>query len=454
MLTHEQNESSGRPAMKTPLQVVASPRISVAVWLFDENEQSEFAVKLKNQFMAYDYSLILHAGMANILCCDDGKEPDFLVIKIAEPLCNKAAEDLQKIFLKIREKTCPVLYIAPGDDFHSRLYAARLGAQAYLLDSILPEELCEQVAEFVEGTFYSQIKVLILSDDRDLAERYQQKLLDVGIRVVIETEAETIADRLSEFQPDLLLIKQHMFGYSAADIVMVIRQLDVWTYLPIIYLSAPRETVINQILRSGPEGVLQEPLSAKELNNIVRHRIRLSRKLKLAASKDCLTGLLNQRSVKESVARVMLRMQRVEKPVTLVMLDVDKFKLINDTYGHVVGDKVLHTLAMLLRSRLRRSDLLGRYGGDEFLLALPECDEEEAVQLMTTIRQQVEGHYFFHQGKPFHCTISVGVASTHQYPFYDIDELTDAADRALYHAKQTGRNKVTVLEAVVVAGGE
>lgn len=429
-------------------------RVRVAVWLFDEDHNSAFAQELTREFQACDYLLQFYSGWGENPLFASGDEPDLLVVKVAEPLCEKRTADLQAIFLEMRGRRCPLFFIAPGDDFHSRLYAARLGAKAYFLDTLLAEELCAQISEFVEGAHFSRPRVLILSDEAGLSQRYRERLELCGMKVAVECEAEAIADRLSQFQPDLLLIKLQMCSYAAADIVMVIRQLDIWSYLPIIYLASERESRLNvRGHDAGPEGILWEPIVAGELDAIVRNRIRQSRKLQLAASKDCLTGLLNQRSIKEAIAATMLRASRQEQPVTLVMVDIDRFKSVNDTYGHVIGDKVLSAVAMLLRRRLRRTDLIGRYGGDEFLLALPECDQGQALRLMTSISRQLEKEYFSCRGRQFFCTISAGLAGTDLYPGYDVDGLTEAADRALYLAKKGGRNQVVMSVADAAVGG-
>jgi len=158
--------------------------------------------------------------------------------------------------------------------------------------------------------------------------------------------------------------------------------------------------------------------------------------------KDSLTGLLKHSSIKEAVEQEVLRAQRSGRPVTLAMLDIDHFKAVNDTYGHGMGDVVISSLAMLLRQRLRQSDIVGRYGGEEFVAILLECDIEHGRELLDDIRQRFASLSFGHLGRDFHCTVSAGIASTLQFKGSNGAALLAAADAALYVAKRAGRNQV------------
>lgn len=123
------------------------------------------------------------------------------------------------------------------------------------------------------------------------------------------------------------------------------------------------------------------------------------------------------------------------------MLDIDFFKKVNDSYGHAAGDNVIRALANLLRQRLRRIDSLGRYGGEEFLVVLPDCPPDQALRILDEIRQRFADLHFIADGQQFSVTLSAGIASTDDAPA-SADDLLDKADRALYTAKHGGRNQV------------
>ena len=127
------------------------------------------------------------------------------------------------------------------------------------------------------------------------------------------------------------------------------------------------------------------------------------------------------------------------------MLDIDHFKLVNDTYGHAMGDRVIQAIAHVLRQRLRKSDKIGRYGGEEFAIALPGCDSDLAYTILEDIRERFAALHFTHLGKPFQCTLSAGIACSQHHPGVDSNQLLNLADQALYKAKRANRNQVQIM---------
>lgn len=195
-------------------------------------------------------------------------------------------------------------------------------------------------------------------------------------------------------------------------------------------------------MERGADDFLTKPISDLQLVAAVRARIARARQLEEQISRDSLTGLLKHASIKEAVELEVKRAQRLAKPVTLAMLDIDHFKAVNDNYGHAMGDVVIAAVATLLRQRLRQSDIIGRYGGEEFVAVLPDCDLENARLLLDDIRQRFSSLLYSHEGQSFSCTISVGLACSAQYPDSHGAELLVTADEALYRAKRGGRNQV------------
>ncbi len=174
--------------------------------------------------------------------------------------------------------------------------------------------------------------------------------------------------------------------------------------------------------------------------------LQLGRRSFLVAERiavDGLTGLLNRSHFFERLAAEVRAANRYRRPLSLVMLDVDRFKSWNDTYGHQVGDRMLRDVSKVIRDCARQGDLIGRYGGDEFIVALPGCNAEQAVTFAERVRSQVEslGSIMRESCYDFSLSVSVGVASTTTYPC-EVDALVFRADHALYRAKEKGRNRV------------
>ena len=170
---------------------------------------------------------------------------------------------------------------------------------------------------------------------------------------------------------------------------------------------------------------------------------RLFAEVQTQAITDSLTGLYNRRGLFELGQRELDRLRRFERPLAAIMLDIDYFKQVNDTYSHAIGDQVLKELAARCRTHLREIDILGRYGGEEFAILLPETDQHDAYRVAERIRKHmIEASVQTDQG-PVSITISLGVTAAGP-DSTDLAVLLDRADTAMYSAKQSGRNQVSV----------
>lgn len=160
---------------------------------------------------------------------------------------------------------------------------------------------------------------------------------------------------------------------------------------------------------------------------------------------DPLTGLYNRRGFSDLAEHELLRAQRFNRPLSMILIDIDRFKEINDTYGHLMGDKILSTVSANCRAELRQVDIIARYGGDEFIVLLPETVLQEALKVAERLRLRVENLRFHHNGDILNTTICLGVAELQ--PRDTLKSLIERTDQALYRAKQSGRNQVEIYES-------
>lgn len=193
-------------------------------------------------------------------------------------------------------------------------------------------------------------------------------------------------------------------------------------------------------IRLGGDDFLTKPVAPDYLIASVENRIARTRSLRFFMERDSLTGLLNHSNLREQLIREIMRARRSDATLCFAMIDLDKFKQVNDTHGHLTGDRVLKSLSRMLQDNLRRTDIIGRYGGEEFGVVLINTDEEVAVGVLDKIRENFGK--VRHQGErsAFYLTFSCGIACLR--PDSDIDMLTQSADDALYRAKDLGRNRV------------
>lgn len=430
---------------------------AIEVWLVeDEPLQAE---ALSRQLESFNYVVRTFAHIDEAERAAAQAMPDMLILDVLfEGGVGNTTEALVRC-PNLSGLDCPLMFVSAFDDFNSRVRAARLGAVGYFLKPLDVPQLVNRMSQVFEQRLAPPQRVLIVDDDATLAEHYRLVLLAAGMEAEILRDPRTIVETVSAVRPELILMDVHMPGYSGPELAGVIRQHERWTSLPIVYLSA--ETDLGQqidALGRGADDFLTKPIRDTQLVAAVRARVERARQIDALISKDSLTGLLKHASIKEALELEVARARRLHKPISVAMLDIDHFKSVNDTYGHAAGDVVISAVAMLLRQRLRKSDLVGRYGGEEFVAVLPECTSADARLLMEDVRQRFSELSFSHTGKAFSCTISVGVAtarhdleagSTERRLEWFLDaELLVMADDALYAAKHGGRNQVRAADSL------
>lgn len=168
-----------------------------------------------------------------------------------------------------------------------------------------------------------------------------------------------------------------------------------------------------------------------------------NQELQRLSSTDRLTGLFNRGHWEEMLRQDYARHRRYDRNAALVMFDIDHFKRINDSYGHPAGDAVIQRAAELIRQSMRDADIAGRYGGEEFVVLLPDTDSEGAVTFAERLRQSIEAHEVIHEGRSIHFTVSLGIADLSQ-PTSGYAQLIERADSAMYMSKSAGRNQVSL----------
>jgi diguanylate cyclase (GGDEF)-like protein len=292
---------------------------------------------------------------------------------------------------------------------------------------------------------------VLIMDDSALSARVHAAILrSAGIEVATVTDPQALLYALTEHNPDLVLMDIYLPGCTGQELAAVIRQQAAYHSMPIVFLSGEtdRERQLAA-LGQGGDDFLTKPVRPAHLIAAVSNRLERARAIRGQMDRDSLTGLLTHAALKESLAREMARARRYSSELSVVMLDVDLFKRVNDTHGHAAGDRVLTSLARLLRQQLRSSDVVGRYGGEEFIVVLPETDSAGAFTVIDRIRAQFASvQHMGAANRPFSVTFSAGVAT--MAPYAAPEDVLGQADAALYGAKQRGRN--CVLRADVLHG--
>lgn len=401
------------------------------------------AEEIARQVRPFGYAVRLFASSRELATAYSEELPAALVADVVFPEGELEGPRIAAALQAVSPRIVPVVYVSVRDDWETQVAAIRAGGRAYLPKPLDFGSLAEQLDRLTGRAPEPPLRILVVEDDPLLAEHYALVLRQAGMEVEVLREPSALLGRLSAFSPDLVLLDVYLPGCTGIEAAQIVRQSPAFTMLPIVFLST-EQSRDEQLLALGKGGddFLQKPIGDAHLATAVAIRAMRFRELSSLASKDGLTGLLNHISVKHALERELARTHRSGGTLCLGLLDVDHFKLVNDQRGHPSGDRVLRSLARLFTHRLRKGDLAGRYGGEEFALILPDTAPSAARTLLDELRESFSGIRFVHESEPFHVTFSAGIATAP--PHMEMDELIHAADRALYAAKQAGRNRVAL----------
>jgi len=302
------------------------------------------------------------------------------------------------------------------------------------------------------------MRILVAEDDtisRTLLERTLQR---AGYSVIaVENGAQAVAELIKQDAPRLALLDWVMPEMDGVEVCREIRRRKEQAYTYLILLSS-RESKGDIVagLESGADDYLTKPFDLDELKARLRtghrileledHLVEARESMRFQATHDLLTSLWNRGVIVELMSHEIMRSRRERSCTAVMMCDIDHFKSVNDQFGHAVGDDVLREVARRLHNSVRSYDMVGRYGGEEFLVALNKCDPGSAVSRAENLRSIIGGRPVQTANKPVTVTISIGLALSTEFTECTIEELMHEADMALYAAKAAGRNCVRVAQ--------
>ena len=346
--------------------------------------------------------------------------------------------------LQTRHETpIPIIFVSEDDgSIETRLRASRCGGEEFFYPAVDPGQLIEKIESYTHGNNVEPYKVLVLDDSRAQAKYMETVLKKAGMISHIITDPMQIMHALEEFSPEIIILDMYMPGCTGMEIARVIRQQDKFHSVPIVYLSA-EEDLGKQLhaMSLGGDDFLTKPIDPKHLVATLHNRGRRARSLLALMIRDSLTGLYNHTHTLHLLEQEIVRAEQKNQPLCFAMLDIDYFKKVNDTYGHPIGDRILRNLSMFLKQRFRKTDHIGRYGGEEFAIILTGTEANDARQVLDNIRESFSKLLQQAGDQEFAVTFSCGVAC---WQGESSQALCERADRALYMSKENGRNQVTI----------
>ena len=342
----------------------------------------------------------------------------------------------------------PILMLSAGAAFLDKVEAIHSGADAFFERPLDGEKIVRRLQDLLERRASEPARVLSVEDDPSQAAFVRAVLESAGYEVFICADPRRFESSMASFRPDLVLMDLRLPGVSGHDLVRYVRQDERFASLPVILMTTDTQVEAEmETMRAGADDHLGKPVPPGLLLSAVAARLERARSLKASLSRDGLTRLLTHTALLDRAGEIVARKRRdVERDTAWVMVDLDDFKQVNDRHGHPTGDRVLAALAALLRRRLRQSDTVGRYGGEEFALLLDDLSAEDAARLVERLRAEFRALEFDAPGgTAFRVTFSAGIAMLE--PDMGLERWRQAADDALYAAKQAGRDRVVVAPA-------
>jgi diguanylate cyclase (GGDEF)-like protein len=420
--------SSGAPAERERCVLV----------LLDNQDEAEL---LRDQMVQFGYAVQICSRLDELRAQREGPPPEALIVDL-----ELVADSSPGALAEIRgSRRAPVLVVSSDGRLEARLRAVRAGGDGFFTRPVDADSLVDTLERSAVEQVPQPYRILIVEDDIDLASYFQVTLEQAGLSARAVNRPLDVMRHLREYKPDLILMDVYMPDCNGSELAAAIRQQEAYVSTPIVFLSAETnpDKQLAAISRGGDD-FLTKPILVDHLISSVMARAQRSRILQSLMARDGLTGLLNHTKTKEVLEVELSRSRRLESSVVLAMIDLDRFKGINDTFGHAAGDRVLKSLARLLQQRLRKTDLVGRYGGEEFAVILPGTSMDAAYGVMDELREAFSRIRYRCDHLEFRVTFSCGLAA---YPgTHGASALLEAADAALYRAKRMGRNRVEAYE--------
>ncbi|MBP9094846.1 response regulator [bacterium] len=416
--------------------VAASGKQEVLV--IDEDQKD--LESLKKMVEENDFNFRSARSFAGTLSELERRMPEGLILEIPLP-DGDAYELVERIRTMPGGDEMAIIIVSKQTGFLDKVRAIHCGADAHFEKPIDTKSMFRRLRYLLDKRFQETPRILSVEDDPDQAAFIRAFLESAGYQVRTCTDPKNFESYMSAFQPDLVLLDVMLPGMTGYELSRYVRQDERHATLPILFLTTQGQIDARiESARAGGDDHLVKPVPPALLLSSVSSRLERARFLKTLLHRDGLTSLLNHTTFMEQAQAVIAQRKRHAGFTVLILLDIDYFRSINERHGYPGGDKVLVALSMLLRRRLRQSDIIGRYAGDEFAIIAEGLDENEAQLLSSRLVADfaaIQHSTLSHAG--FYATCSSGIAILDAKTM-TVETWVKSAFRALQEAKAAGRN--------------
>ena len=302
-------------------------------------------------------------------------------------------------------------------------------------------------------------KILVVDDDASLKQAAVDTLAGLGYTIETASDGVEALEKVRADPPDLMILDVMMPKMNGLEVCRIVKSFAAESFIPIILVTV-KSDIESKVtgLKVGADDYLTKPYNPMELRARVASMLRIKavqdkiegkrRELESLSVTDDLTGLHNHRALQQRLRDEFLRAQRYNDPLSVLMIDIDHFKQVNDKLGHLFGDFVLAEIAKVLGKAVRETDFLARYGGEEFLVLLPQTHFAGSLPVADRIWRSVAQKEFADGKSSVRITVSVGVSFFPNKNVASADDLLANSDQALYQAKREGRNRICIFQHV------
>ena len=293
-----------------------------------------------------------------------------------------------------------ILMLTNHVDFSQRIAAARFGAVNVVEKPVSLEQLVEMANDSLRLKNAEGGRILVVDDDPTILQVVSHMLSKDGYDVMTLNSADTLVATMEHYSPDLLLCDVMLPKLSGLNICRALRMDNMWRQLPILLMTASADRqMVAKVFDVGANDYIQKPILHEELSSRIGNALAHSRRFKNIALTDPLTALPNRRAIIDSGCRALSQARRRNEELSIVLIDLDHFKAVNDTYGHAAGDAVLVKFSSFIKEQLRLEDIKGRWGGEEFLIAMPQTTRDEASAKMKSLLDLIKEHPVVFEGQ-------------------------------------------------------
>ncbi|QOY55248.1 diguanylate cyclase [Candidatus Sulfurimonas marisnigri] len=420
--------------------VIKSRNSSISIYIIDDDQYIHEELKIQLENFGYNVKSFHDTKSFEKAALE--KAPDIVMMDITFPDEDHGGISSIRRIKKDFLKPFILFFISSNNDFVTRINAIRVGCDGYFTKPLDMVSLLDKLEYLTNKKSSDEIQVLMLDDKVGFYNTHLDSLSDSRINTHFINNPELILEAMSDFRPDIVLLDLDMPQYDGVEVAKVIRQMDEYISIPIIFLTdKDKDNFKDEALDTGVEDIILKSTSQKNLIYKIQNKAQHYKNIRAKIQSDSLTGLYNHTTIMDLLVKEISNAKRYGYSFSFAMIDIDYFKKVNDTFGHQAGDSVLKTLSHFMTQRVRTSDLVGRYGGEEFCIILPHAICENAKKMLDDMRIKFSNIVHYGGDTEFYSTISIGVCQWNKD--MKIVTLIENTDKAMYLSKNNGRNQTT-----------